>query len=46
MINWMPDELFLKLAFRAIMHKKLDIKNAVYGGSPVKLLKQDIKWEK
>src|SRR5699024_4093174 len=27
MINWMPDELFLKLAFRANMHKKLDIKN-------------------
>lgn len=27
LINWMPDELFLKLAFRAIMKKKLDIKN-------------------
>lgn len=34
------------IARNSLVSKKLDIKNAVYGGSPVKLLKQDIKWEK
>ena len=27
MLNWMPDELYLKLCYRAVFHKKLDLKN-------------------
>lgn len=26
-LNWMPDELYLKLCYRAAFHKKLDLKN-------------------
>lgn len=27
MLNWMSDELYLKLCYRAVFHKKLDLKN-------------------
>lgn len=27
MLNWMPDALYLKLCYRAVFHKKLDLKN-------------------
>ena len=26
-LNWMPDKLYLKLCYRAVFHKKLDLEN-------------------